>query len=362
MGHGNYPQPIRHIVADEEVLDTPLATRARARLPQASLHIRRRHESFPLMVRDKSVLYLKHYRGRFLRFCPGTSSYRCCGYRIVHIGENCPLSCTYCILQAYFQDSTLKIWANQQDLWEELDREVGSRPERLFRMGTGEFTDSLALEPITEYSRDLLTFLADYPNCCLELKTKTSDLSWMKWVQQPERVLPAWSLNSPEVVATEERGAAGLEERLRAARLCARNGFRVCLHFDPILFYPDWESGYDTAVDMIFDYLRPGDIAYMSLGAFRCMPELKAHISSVDRWRDFINQEFITGLDGKLRLLRPLRVKQLRRIATRLRRYGMGPELYLCMESDEVWRDVLGYTPADLGGLAEHLNRQAFRP
>lgn len=32
----------------------------------------------------------------------------------------------------------------------------------------------------------------------------------------------------------------------------------------------------------------------------------------------------------------------------------------LCMESDEIWQAVLGYTPKDLGGLQRHLLEQAF--
>ncbi|MEF8824264.1 MAG: radical SAM protein [Desulfohalobiaceae bacterium] len=353
-------QRIRHVVVDDEVRSTPVTDRVRTALPDAKWHIRGPNELFPLSAQDRDVLYLKRYKGRFLRFCPGTSRYRCCGYRILHIGENCPLSCTYCILRAYFQDSVLKVWANQQELMEELDREIGGHPDRLFRVGTGEFTDSLALEPLTGYSRDLVAFLANYDNCCLELKTKTADLSWMTAVRHPERVLPAWSLNAPEVAAREEEGATGLEERLAAARECARSGFRVCLHFDPVLFYPGWEEGYDTAVDMIFDYLRPRDIAYVSLGSFRCMPELARQLTSCGQRRDFLQQEFVTGLDGKLRLLRPLRARQLRRIASRLRSHGLKEQLYLCMESDEVWRDTLGYTPRDLGGLASHLLRRAF--
>ena len=361
MQQTQHLQSIRYLVADEEVLDTPVSRKVREALPHASLKVRRQGESAPESGSSGEILYLKNYQGRFLRFCPGTSRYHCCGYRIVHIGESCPLFCRYCILQAYFQDNMLKVWANQSDLWQELDRELGSWPHRRFRLGTGEFTDSLALEPLTGYSKDLIQFLSRHPHCCLELKTKTDILSWMEGVQHPDRVLPAWSLNSPEVVAQEERGTASLEERLAAARECARSGFRVCLHFDPVIPYPDWQNGYDTAVDMIFDYLKPRDIAYMSLGSFRCMPELIRHIST--QWPDcrFIYQEYITGLDGKLRLLRPLRVQQLRRIASRLRSHGMDKQIYLCMESEPVWRDVLGYTPSELGGLAEHLLHLAFQ-
>jgi spore photoproduct lyase len=194
----------------------------------------------------------------------------------------------------------------------------------------------------------------------LELKSKVIDLSWVEKVSRTDRVLPAWSLNAPEIARKEERDTACLEDRLKAARECIRLGFRVCLHFDPIIRYPGWKEGYSQIIDMIFDYLRPRDISYFSLGSFRGMPELKKYIAA--HWPEsrYIYDEYITGRDGKLRLLRPLRVEQFRFIADRLKKYGLGQQLYFCMESDEVWRAVLGYCPSDLGGLSTHLLKQAF--
>jgi spore photoproduct lyase len=307
----------------------------------------------------KRILYLKHYRGRFLRSCPGTRFYHCCGYRIVHIGENCPLSCSYCILQAYFQDRVLKVWANQEDLFAELKRTFDADPQRRWRLGTGEFTDSLTLEPLTGYSQDLVAFLGAYPQVCLELKSKVVDLSWMDCVRRPDRVLPAWSMNAPQIQASEERGSASLEERLVAAQACVQAGFRVCLHFDPVIPFPGWELGYAQAVEMIADHLRPEDVAYISLGSLRFMPELKQRIMEKHPQARYIYAEFITGLDGKQRLLRPLRVRQLRHVAEGLERAGF-KGLYLCMESDEVWSAVFGRTPRSLGGLGRYLMQRAF--
>ncbi len=351
---------VEHILADASVLEESMVQRVRERLPRASFRVLQPDEPLPSFPDPGKVLYLKHYQGRFLRWCPGTSRYRCCGYRIVHIGENCPLSCSYCILQAYFQDRLLKVWANEGDLFRELAEHFSRRPGERFRVGTGEFTDSLALESITGSTRDLVAFLAEFPNVCLELKTKVTDLSWMDRVQRPDRVLPAWSLNAPEIVASQERWTAPLEERLQAARECVRCGFRVCLHFDPIIAYPGWEQGYSRIVDAIFDYLRPKDIVYLSLGSFRCMPQLKEIIAVKWPQATYIHEEMVTGMDGKLRLLRPQRIGQLRYVADRLKRYGLGRQIYLCMESDEVWRAVLGWTPLDLGGLQRHLLELAF--
>ncbi|NCC25251.1 MAG: radical SAM protein [Deltaproteobacteria bacterium] len=372
-GDDRYPGLPAHVqsivrgLADESVVGTAMFDRVRKRLPGLIWEILeegRRHEDL-LDVEGQAVngdiLYLKQYRGRFLRFCPGTREYNCCGYRIVHIGENCPLACSYCILQAYFQDRVLKVWANQGDLFAELDRAFGADPRKRFRVGTGEFTDSLVLECLTGYSRDLVGFLGAYENVCLELKSKIVDLSWMEAVARPDRVLPAWSLNSPQVRQSEELGGASLEERLAAAKICAQNGFRVCLHFDPIIRHPGWREGYTRTVEAIFDHLRPENIAYVSLGSFRFMPALKGVIEENFPDSTYIYDEFITGLDGKQRLLRPLRVEQLEFVAGRLRAGGLDRQLYMCMESNEVWRSVLGYTPADLGGLSRHLMAQAFQ-
>lgn len=352
---------ISRVVVDEAVLDTPIARRVREKLPHLHPEILAEGQTLTPGLAREDILYLKQYRGRFLRHCPGTSHYRCCGYQIIHIGENCPLRCSYCILQAYFQDRVLKVWANQDDLWTELDQAFAAHPGRRYRVGTGEFTDSLVLEALTGFSRDLVAFLGRYPQVCLELKSKVVDLSWMDAVRDPSRVLPAWSMNAPFIVDQEEQGeCASLEERLIAARTCAQAGFRVCLHFDPVIHFPGWQDGYARTVEMIFDHLRPSQIAYVSMGSFRHMPDLKRCISENFPQSAYIYGEFVTGVDGKQRLLRPLRVEQLRFLAGKLQNGGLDRQLYLCMESDEVWRAVLGRTPDELGGLYRHLMVQAF--
>lgn len=357
---------IKRIHADPEILalgDTnPVLQLVRRRLPTLPWISGAPHSDRD-EANDGHTLYLKHYKGQFLRFCPATRYYRCCGYRIAHVGENCPVGCTYCILQAYFQDQVLKVWANQGDLFEELGKGFSANPSTQFRIGTGEFTDSLALEPLTGYARNLAEYLEAFDNVVLELKSKIVDLSWMAGVTRTDRVLPAWSMNAPRIVQEEEGLASSLEERLAAAQQVAADGFRVCLHFDPIIHYEGWKSGLDgyaATVDMIFDHLTPEQIAYVSLGSFRFMPDLKQAIERNHPKARYIYNEFIPGRDNKQRLLRPLRVEQFQFIVERLRRGGLDKELYFCMESDTVWQAVMGRTPLEFGGLTEHLLELAF--
>ncbi len=308
----------------------------------------------------KGFIYVLRYKGRFFRRCPGTKFYNCCGYKIIHIGEGCPLNCSYCILKAYFSHQSVKVWGNIDDLFRELEQVFADKNKR-FRVGTGEFTDSLALEPLTNYSRYLITFLNNFENVVLELKSKIVDLSWTDVVKDPRKILPAWSLNAIDISKKEEILTSKIEDRLKAAKRCVDMGFRVCLHFDPIIYYPGWERGYSQVIDLIFDYLRPEHIAYMSLGSFRGMPNLFEFIEKNWPETEYIfSGEYIQGIDGKMRLFRPLRVKQFKFIIDRLKRYGLSNELYFCMESDEVWKACFGYTPKELGGLANHLIRRSF--
>ncbi len=353
-----YLQAIKKVFIDPELpSDNPIVQRVKKTLPTATLL---KGQDPKNLSSSEPVLLLKKFKGKFLRFCPGTRFYNCCGYKIIHFGENCPLDCSYCILQAYFQDKILKIWGNIEDLFLELDKTLKANPKMRYRTGTGEFTDSLVLEPLTGYAHKLLAFLQDYPNIKIELKSKVVDLSWTKNLKRIDHVLPAWSLNSPKIVDTEEKLSASLEERLKAAQTCVQWGTKVALHFDPLIYYPGWEKGYQRIVEMIFDYLQAKDIAYLSLGSFRGMPDLFQKIAQNHPQSKYIYEEYVPGLDGKLRLFLPLRLKLFSFLIKALKKGGLDRQIYYCMESNLVWEKTLGYTPARLGGLDKHLENLAF--
>ena len=70
------------------------------------------------------------------------------------------------------------------------------------------------------------------------------------------------------------------------------------------------------------------------------MPDLRRAIAENFPDSRYIHGEFITGLDGKQRLLRPLRVEQFRFLADALRRGGLDREIYLSLSplAWEAWR------------------------
>jgi len=306
----------------------------------------------------KQTLFVTRNRGAFLRNCPGTSHYTCCGYKILHIGTFCTMDCSYCILQSYFHPPVLQYFINHDDLFKELGAALDASRD-IQRIGTGEFTDSLIWELWTDFSRRLVPFFAGQQRAVLELKTKTTAVENLRSLDHRRKTIAAWSLNTPRVIGSEERGTASLDARLSAAGQCAAWGYPLAFHFDPIVIYDGCEAEYRQTIQKLFSRVDAENIVWISLGSFRFMPALKSIIEQRFGESRIVYGEFIPGLDGKMRYFKPLRIRLYREIVRTIRDIAPGVLVYFCMEDDEVWEKSLGLTPSRSGGLAAMLDAAA---
>ena len=206
---------------------------------------------------EKDTVRLLPFAGEFLKPCPGTQGYLCCGYQILNVGTNCPLDCSYCILQAYFNQPSLRVFANLEEELEGVSRLIQEQRNRIFRLGTGEFTDSLALDPVVQWSRVLSAFVERHQNAVLEFKTKTTRIEGLLACKNRERTVVSWSMNSPSVASKEERGAPSIAMRLKAAARCQQEGFALGFHFDPLIEHQGWKESYLKTVDLLDRYIQP---------------------------------------------------------------------------------------------------------
>ncbi|OEU50859.1 MAG: DNA photolyase [Desulfobacterales bacterium C00003060] len=309
----------------------------------------------------KRVLFLTRNKGPFLKKCPGTKSYICCGYQILHIGTYCTMDCAYCILQAYFHPPVLQFFVNQERLFKELDDLVRSGKPPFRRVGTGEFTDSLIWDPWTQLSRALVPYFAQQHRVVLELKTKTTAIDNLRGLEHQKKTIVAWSLNSPAIIRSEEHGTASMRARLRAAAQCEAWGYPLAFHFDPLILYDGWEEDYKRLVRELFATVSAQNIVWISLGSFRFMPSLKPIIQKRFKKSRIIYGEFIPGLDGKMRYFKPLRINLYEKMAAWIRELAPDVMLYFCMEDQQVWERALGFVPEDRGGLSKMLDQSAAR-
>jgi spore photoproduct lyase len=267
------------------------------------------------------------------------------------------MDCSYCILQSYFNPPVLQYFVNQEKMMLELEGMFTRK--QIARIGTGEFTDSLIWEPGFDLSARLVPAFSRQNYCVLELKTKTVAVERLKGLDHHHRTIVAWSLNTDRIISSEERRTATLFSRLKAAAKCASWGYPLAFHFDPLILYEGCEKDYQQCVQQLFSQVDPSHIAWISLGTLRYMPALKEIIQKRFADSRIVYGEFISGLDGKMRYFKPLRIALYRKMVNWIKDLAPGVFVYLCMEDEAVWQAACGFRPSEYGGLPRMLDERA---
>jgi len=290
--------------------------------------------------RHENVFIVKS-KTAFIKICPCTKGYKRCGYWILNIGFGCPIDCSYCYLQMYSNVPGMVLPANIEDYYEPLarfDKKCGEKT----RIGTGEFTDSLAFDKYAKYSSKLIPFFRGMEKLVLELKTKVSDIDVLLKEEPHPNVVISWSLNPPGIAGKYEKGAPPVDERIEAASRAALRGYRVGFHFDPLIYYGGWEKDYRSVVEKMFSSKEIRErAAWISLGTLRYTPGLKQ--AAENRFADnliFYKGEFFMDTDGKMRYSRNMRAGMYKKMVQWIRESNKRCWVYLCMEPESMWREA----------------------
>jgi len=286
----------------------------------------------------KDVVILKEYKGRIFQRCPGTPGMICCNYMLMNTGFNCLYDCTYCYLNSYLNSYGIVQFINRNISFSEIG-DMTTRNDAI-RIGTGEFSDSLMLDEITGIGAGLIRGASRYKNLFLELKTKSDNIDHLLQIPEKGNAVLAWSLNTQRNVRMYEAGTAGLDRRIRAAAAACGAGYLVAFHFDPIILYDGWLGEYLDVVDRLLSAVDPKRVAWISLGCFRHSPGFKETAPETVPSRRLTAEEMFPGPDGKYRYLKKTRIEAYRAMLGRIRSHDDTIFMYLCMESEAVWRDV----------------------
>lgn len=350
----NYQPEI--IFLEDGAEEYPLARKVLSRLENvprqgfqdiSTLTEKMQSSQYDVFGQGKKYLALSRFKGSFLKKCPGISpGMVCCNYYVVNLSKNCIYDCSYCFLQDFLGNNPMQVaYVNVEDLLDELEQVFTQHPDRNFRVGTGELTDSLALDSIVPYTDFLLPFFNRQSNAVLELKTKSDQIANLLNHPDPTNIIISWSLNPQSIIDQEEKGTPGLSQRLESARTCLAKGYRIGFHFDPIILIPDWEEAYRQLVNILCDTLPIEKVEWVSLGSFRYRPALKSIIKNRHPETRLFTSEHLPSKDGKFRYLRPLRNQAYETIRGYLKSRSEELSIYLCMETREIWEGVTGKTP-----------------
>jgi spore photoproduct lyase len=300
------------------------------------------------------------HKGAFVKHCPCSPGAVSCGYINLNTQSGCPFDCSYCILQAYLDDKDQGVfYTNWADLEADLRKFLAANRE--VRIGTGELSDSLAFESVRPSARRLVELFRGFPAAVFEFKTKAAAVQSLLDVKDPPgNVVVSWSLNPAALIRGEERLTPSLDQRLQALEAVQAKGYAVGIHFDPLILFPGWREHYRELVRVLSRVVRPGRVAWWSLGALRFPPELKRHIFRHGASQLFWG-ELIEGEDKKFRYFMPQRLELFAAVRDWIRAdISAHLPLYLCMEDVHVWREILPGLAPDERAINSYLYAAAL--
>ncbi len=283
--------------------------------------------------------------GRQLKRCPGTRGMICCNYFVINQGVGCPFDCSYCFLQDFYNLPVTLIYANLDDLLMEVKEHTTRNPCKFFRIGTGEMTDSLAFDNLTELTKILVPFFNEISNAMLELKTKSKNIENLLEIKHSNNVVVSWSLNPQSIIDTDELFTASLEERIISAEKIQNAGYKLAFHFDPLILIKNWKKEYLSVINILKKHINPESIQWISLGTFRYKPGMKKTMDMRFPHSILTSGEHVLSQDGKMRYFKELRLEIYKYISDQLKNWHESIFLYFCMEDSDIWEKVLKKNP-----------------
>ncbi|MGC9070451.1 MAG: SPL family radical SAM protein [Elusimicrobiales bacterium] len=336
---------VKEIFIEKSVDDINLVDRLKKEYPLASFieidsikeYIKKHKYDFSYSDRKKKI-YVVNERYDFVKKCPCTKNCVSCGYNVINLGFGCPFDCEYCYLSGYQNIDGIIINANVEDYLRAL---VDFSRGRRIRVGSGEFTDSLVYDNITHHSVKIIDFICRFPHIIFEFKTKSSNLDLIINKKPAENIVVSFSVNPSRIIEMFEHGTAGYDKRIEKMKELSKVGWRLGVHFDPIIMIDGWRELYCKCIDELFDVVSPADIIWISAGTLRFYPHTKKEIEKRFPQSSLLDAEMIIDFDGKLRYPRHIRREMYNVIIEKIKSKGFDIErFYLCMEDASMWRDL----------------------
>ena len=270
--------------------------------------------------------------------CPVASpKTRCCNLKTLDAVIGCGFDCSYCSIQSFYSDDQVLFHRDLEEKLENLELD----PKRLYHIGTGQSSDSLMWGNREGLLEKLFAFARKNPNVILELKSKSSRMEELLSLEIPDNLLLTWSLNTPVIIASEERLTSSLDERLEAARKAANRGIPVGFHLHPMVWYEGWEEDYAALTGRMTALFNPDEVVTVSFGTLTYIkPVLK--LLRERPIKSKILQMPLEDAAGKWSYPFDIKLDLFRAAHKGLSPWKDHVFQYLCMEDPDLWEPVFG--------------------
>jgi spore photoproduct lyase len=292
------------------------------------------------LIAERGVLLLRDRTSPFIEQFQHPIG-RCAKFYKLTTHNNCNFWCEYCYLYLTFRTQPVSThFVNYEKMYAEIEKFDRSRIPKILRiLNLGELGDPLAVDYITGFAKQIISFMPEHaPGTRLLFLTKSDCVDDILELDHGGQSVISFSVNTDMVFRQLEHRTPSPESRLAAAAKVQKAGYEVRLRIDPIIFYSTWEKDYVELVDKIFQFVRPVRI---TLGEYRPSNGLANHISSRFPKSALLTiHKSLVKEGGKLRYPKNQRVKMFKTVVEQIKRTDPSVKISLCKESPQVWKAV----------------------
>ena len=293
---------------------------------------------FPEVRKNPKIKALTEDQKLVLSRCPcpvDGEKTRCCKIRTLDAVMQCAFGCSYCSIQAFYNENEIKIVSNLEEKLDNLEI-----TDDVWHIGTGQASDSLLLGDDYGTLSALSSFAEKHPDIVIELKSKSKrDVFSHPW---PKNMVFTWSLNAPTIIEKEEHFTASLIERLEDAEKARDNGNLVGFHIHPMFYFKGWEDEYKYVVDEITSRFSPSDILMIGIGTLTFTKAVIKRLREMGAESKVLEMELVDAA-GKYSYPLDKKEKMFRHIYSSFpKEYKDNIFFYLCMEDPSLWMKCLG--------------------
>lgn len=284
-----------------------------------------------LQKRDKLNLFIAKKKGQKVKEAPAAYGHgKEKHFYFIH-SYNCIYECEYCYLQGYFNTPDLVFFINHEEIISEMEEIIKDHPDAWFH--AGEFSDSLALSHITNEMSLYFNFFKKYPKAKLEIRTKSVNTKVLNQLEPLENVFISFTLSSKIAGKKYDIKCPSVELRIKKISELVSKGFKIGIHFDPIVYHEGFEQDYNFIISKLSEALPNDRLGYISIGVVRFTKDVFNQVKQNYPDSILVKQDYIKSFDQKIRYNRPMRNWILSTVKDLLVKKQYSPEkIYLCME------------------------------
>ncbi len=228
----------------------------------------RKAQNFRLQKKQPALILARKHNRRVLETPTQYGIGAAHNYYFSHM-LNCLYDCRYCFLQGMFNSAHYVLFVNYENFIDDMQATLDSHHGEPVHFFSGYDCDSLALEPLTGFTKAFLPFLEKNKNALLELRTKSTQIRSLLKREPLENCVVAFSFTSDKIAAALEHKTPSVAKRIRAIIDLQQAGWQIGLRFDPLIYTSNFRQQYSALFDNIFSKIKPELTHSATLGGFR---------------------------------------------------------------------------------------------